>query len=334
MANYFGGGERYWEHLEYKVPYQFDVPTYRSDQHNPDGNFYYAPPTYPPYHDYMQNYEPPQDLSYSWHNPPPPPLYNSPPPQGASLEKVDDYIRRLGDQTRAKIIADFQAEFQAQTQRLEAITQSIQSIKDAINFQEEDDSNQQLVVEETTHENLDSTTTTILSGEEAEMRIGETIIDEEKSTIMSEEVNLETWWEDLEEPNYEEGEFDSDWDEYLFGEDMESDKDEETTMCEEKPTLISDLGNDLFELEESEEDSEDVPRLDALESAPSIGHTQILAPFVSRDLSPLSFDELLPSSREVGGPVVTVATNLIAEVYLALMVTKEVKYPVVNLEED
>ena len=105
-------------------------------------------------------------------------------------------------------------------------------------------------------------------------------------------------------------------------------------MYEDKPTIISDLGNDLFELEESEEGSEDVPRLDALPSAPSIGHTQILAPFVSRDLSPLSFDELLPSSREVGGSVVTVATNFIEEVHLAPVAIKKIDYRVVNLAED
>ena len=129
----------------------------------------------------------PQDLSLSWHNPAPPPLYNP-----------------LLAQTIARIIADFQAQLQAQAQRLEAITHLMQSIEDEINFQAADDPNQQLVVEETTQENLDSTITTILSGEEAEIKIGNTIIDEEKSTIMSEEMDLETWWEDLEEPNYEE----------------------------------------------------------------------------------------------------------------------------------
>ena len=121
--------------------------------------------------------------------------------------------------------------------------------------------------------------------------------------------------------------------------EVDSDKDEEIMMYEEKPTTISELGNDLFELEESKEDSEDVPRLDALQSAPSIGHTQILAPFVFRNLSPLSFDELLPSNQirnkiKVGEPVVTMATNLIEEVYLAPVVTKEGDYRVVNLEGD
>ena len=85
-------------------------------------------------------------------------------------------------------------------------------LEDEFNFQVVADPNQHLVVEETTHEYLDSTTITILSGEETEMKIGNTMIDEEKSTIMPEEVeddsmNLEIWWEDLEEPNYKGGEF-------------------------------------------------------------------------------------------------------------------------------
>ena len=121
--------------------------------------------------------------------------------------------------------------------------------------------------------------------------------------------------------------------------DIDSDKDEETMMYEEKPTTILDLGNDLFELEESEEDSEDVPRLYALQSAPSIGHTQILTPFVPRDFSPLDFDELFPSNQtgnkvKVGGPIITEVTNMIKEVYLAPVVTKEIDYQVVNLVED
>ena len=89
------------------------------------------------------------------------------------------------------------------------------SLEDEFNCQVVADPNQHLVVEETTHEYLDSTATTIISGEEAEMRIGETMIDEVESTTSSEEVeddpmNIEMWWEDLEEPNYEGGEFDSD----------------------------------------------------------------------------------------------------------------------------
>ena len=48
----------------------------------------------------------------------------------------------------------------------------------------------------------------------------------------------------------------------------------------------------------------------------------------------MSFDELLPSSQEVGGSVVTVVTNLIEEVYLSPVTKEEVEYPVVNLAED
>ena len=100
---------------------------------------------------------------------------------------------------------------------------------------------QQCVVEETTH---DSTVTKTISGEEAEMRIGETMIEEVEPTTHSKEVeddpmSSEMWWENLEEPNYEGGEFDSDGEDYLFflklREDMESNKDEETMMYEEKP---------------------------------------------------------------------------------------------------
>ena len=85
------------------------------------------------------------------------------------------------------------------------------------------------------------------------------MIDEVEPTSSSEEVeddpmNLEIWWEDIEETNYEGGEFDSDEDEYFtsqedLGEDIESDVDndgEEYFMSQE------DLGEDM----ESDADSD------------------------------------------------------------------------------
>ena len=69
MANYFGGGERYWEDLNYEVSYYSHASTSRSDQYPLACNFYYAALTYPPYPEYMQNVEPPQDTPYYWMDP-------------------------------------------------------------------------------------------------------------------------------------------------------------------------------------------------------------------------------------------------------------------------
>ena len=98
--------------------------------------------------------------------------------------------------------------------------------------------------------------------------------------------------------------------------DADNDKDEETMIYEEKPTIILELGNDLNNSVESEEDIEDETRSVTHHSAPSIGHTQSLPPSMPRDLSPLGFNELLPSILlgnicKVGRLVVTLVTNFI-----------------------
>ena len=91
------------------------------------------------------------------------------------------------------------------------------------------------------------------------------------------------------------------------------------------------MGDDLNLIFKEVED-----RVDALYGAPSVGHTQSLAPYVLRDLSLMSFDEFHPPTQltKVDEHVANWARSLIEEVYLISEKIEEVAYSVVNIAED